>query len=602
MTSCSSSVSVQRSSTSKAEDQRSKSCETACSSNSSCFFQRRKPMNPLMYPVRPNFTRSSGNTVRQRVLSAKLLKLRSIQNQLNDANFHLSELSKENQTLKNLQKRQDKALSKYEGMNEDLPRLIHAHEEQTRVLSEKNKSLRKNVKELNDLLKVKEEELLRAQEKLNHLEKLNRDKHLTEREKLVEQLEDTKLKLQKSDEQIAFFNRKLMLESKASKQRLNAEIVKHKECQRQLDQALMEIEKLTSLLETKENVVQPRRSRFNRLAQRQSVSMITLPTHPNRKSSSERPSSMVNNFELPGSKTPVTDVKLQPIKSSKLEETLQKKVNGILNLPSENIKNRLSLSAQSRGSGDSFTLNDIKEQSSGSETSLDLRENFTGNIDVENSALDLKESSTGSSSQGDVKSYCTYQTTKSDSTTSSNKSIKTRPSSSTKLEKLTTHLDTVIQKAIENGNEEFDGKLGDICSDVVTNVRMCNDRLEIQKESLRISQNDTNTILQAFKETKKLESKLKSSFLNLENTDESLVNEILAEEFKFRTHTRDSNATDKNGNLTKREVKQPRVNSEEKKKLLATLKAIDNGDSFDSLDGSPSHKSKDLSDEKGLVM
>lgn len=47
-------------------------------------------MNPLMYPVRPNYTKSSGNTVRQRVLSAKLLKLRSLQNQLNDANFHLS--------------------------------------------------------------------------------------------------------------------------------------------------------------------------------------------------------------------------------------------------------------------------------------------------------------------------------------------------------------------------------------------------------------------------------------------------------------------------------------------------------------------------------
>lgn len=136
-------------------------------------------------------------------------------------------------------------------MNEDLPRLLHAHEEQTRVLSEKNKSLRKNAREFNDLLKVKEEELARAHEKLGHLEKLNKDKHLMEREKLMDQLEDMKIKLQKSDEQVAFLNRKLMLQSKASKQRLNAEIMKHKQCQKQLTQALMEIDRMAGLLEVK---------------------------------------------------------------------------------------------------------------------------------------------------------------------------------------------------------------------------------------------------------------------------------------------------------------------------------------------------------------
>ncbi|KAJ8958840.1 hypothetical protein NQ318_019602 [Aromia moschata] len=202
-----------------------------------------------MYPVRPTYSRSTGNTVRQRVLSAKLLKLRSLQNQLSDANYHLTEIAKENQILKNLQKRQDKALSKYEDMNEDLPRLLHSHEEQLRILTEKNKSLRRNMKDLNDILKSKEEELLKAQEKLSRLEKLNRDKHLTDREKLTDQLEDMKLKLQKSEEQIAFLNRKLMLETKTSKQRVNAEMAKHKQCQRELDKALGEINRLTGLLE-----------------------------------------------------------------------------------------------------------------------------------------------------------------------------------------------------------------------------------------------------------------------------------------------------------------------------------------------------------------
>lgn len=63
---------------------------------------------------------------------------------------------------------------RYENTNADLPRLLHSHEEQMRILTEKNKSQRKLLRELNDLLKVKEDELVKVQDKLNHLEKLNR--------------------------------------------------------------------------------------------------------------------------------------------------------------------------------------------------------------------------------------------------------------------------------------------------------------------------------------------------------------------------------------------------------------------------------------------
>lgn len=205
-------------------------------------------MNPLAYSFRPTHHKTN-NPVKQRVMSAKLLKLRQLQSQLNDANYHLAELNRENQTLKTLQKRQDKALSKYENTNADLPRLIHSHEEEIRALSERNKTLRKNVKELSDQLKLKEEELSKVKEQLNHLERLNREKHLTEREKLKEQMEDFKIKLQKSDEQVAMLNRKLLLESKTSKQRLNGEIAKHKQCQKELLHAFDEIDRLSGLLD-----------------------------------------------------------------------------------------------------------------------------------------------------------------------------------------------------------------------------------------------------------------------------------------------------------------------------------------------------------------
>jgi hypothetical protein len=46
----------------------------------------------------------------------------------------LQELFTENRLLKTLQKRQDLALSKYEGTNAALPQLIHSHNEEVRVL------------------------------------------------------------------------------------------------------------------------------------------------------------------------------------------------------------------------------------------------------------------------------------------------------------------------------------------------------------------------------------------------------------------------------------------------------------------------------------
>lgn len=111
--------------------------------------------------------------------------------------------------------------------------------------------MRKNMKELNDQLKYRNDEVMNLQEQLKHYEKLDKDKRLLEREKLVEELEDVKMKLQKADNEIVTLNRKLTLESKTSKQRLNMELAKHKQCQRELTQALAEITRLTKLLEVK---------------------------------------------------------------------------------------------------------------------------------------------------------------------------------------------------------------------------------------------------------------------------------------------------------------------------------------------------------------
>lgn len=77
-----------------------------------------------------------------------------------------------------------------------------------------------------------------------------------------------------------------------------------------------------------------------------------------------------------------------------------------------------------------------------------------------------------------------------------------------------------------------------------------------------------------FEETKSLERKLKDK-LKLEEdkeaTNEDIVDQILKDEYKFQVD---------NKNEAKKQ--EPLVNIAEKKKLLAALKAIDNGESFES--------------------
>ncbi|KAJ8978502.1 hypothetical protein NQ317_002405 [Molorchus minor] len=120
----------------------------------------------------------------------------------------------------------------------------------------------------------------------------------------------------------------------------------------------------------------------------------------------------------------------------------------------------------------------------------------------------------------------------------------------------------------------------------MSTVRTCSERIEVQRESLNTCKSDTMTIMDAFKKTQKIEANLKNSFLNVEDTNLDLISDILNEEVKFEVVNK---KVDKNGN-----IKEPNVNMEDKKKLLATLKAIDNGDSIESVDNSPEHRQRNL--------
>ncbi|XP_046745520.1 lebercilin isoform X2 [Diprion similis] len=192
------------------------------------------------------------NPVGQRVLSAKMLRVKQLQNQLTDAHYHLNELANENRLLKALQKRQDSALRRYEGTNAELPRIINSHHEELRVLQTKYKKLKAQHKDTCDLLKEKENELHNLQAQNKHLLQLSKDRSLGEREKLQGQVSDLNHRIKRQNETIQMLHRKLALESKSLKHQLNSEIAKNKIAQRHLNKTMEKLKCLEELLDNRE--------------------------------------------------------------------------------------------------------------------------------------------------------------------------------------------------------------------------------------------------------------------------------------------------------------------------------------------------------------
>lgn len=161
----------------------------------------------------------------------------------------------------------------YEGKNAELPRLIKSHEEEIRILQGLNKQLKKSLKETTEQLKAKDEELNHVKEQLKHILSLTKDKNLLEREKLAEIVEELQEDLKKSSNQVSVLNRRLMLEAKNYKYKINTEVQKFKQSQRDLAHALTDVDRLTALMEAKGNnalTIKPKKRFTN------SVSMVTL--------------------------------------------------------------------------------------------------------------------------------------------------------------------------------------------------------------------------------------------------------------------------------------------------------------------------------------
>lgn len=197
----------------------------------------------------PAIVIASSNDVRHRVMSARMLRFKQLQNQLEAAHHTIAELTKDNRLLRALQKRQDSALSKYENSNAELPKLLHSHAEEIRTHQTKARNLMNQNKELINKLKQKDAHILTITDQNKHLIQLNKDKHLEERERLAERVRDLETRLIEKDNDTKLLARRLQLETKNFKAQLQQEVLKQREIAQKLERAHHEIQRLNSVIE-----------------------------------------------------------------------------------------------------------------------------------------------------------------------------------------------------------------------------------------------------------------------------------------------------------------------------------------------------------------
>lgn len=165
------------------------------------------------------------DVVTKRVLSARLLKINELRNELTEIQMKLEECQKENKALKRLQFRQEKALNKFEDTENEVSQLISRHNNEMRTLKERLRKFQERERNTEKRLKDSEEELYRANVALKKLKQLSENKHLAEREELTKKvdllesrLDDRERRVRELEKNIELtqssFQRQLIVEKK----------------------------------------------------------------------------------------------------------------------------------------------------------------------------------------------------------------------------------------------------------------------------------------------------------------------------------------------------------------------------------------------------
>ncbi|XP_045860056.1 lebercilin [Meles meles] len=209
--------------------------------------------------------RKDTDLVTKRVLSARLLKINELQNEVTELQVKLAELLKENKALKRLQYRQEKALNKFEDTENEISQLIVRHNNEITALKERLRKSQEKERATEKRVKDTEGELFRTKFSLQKLKKISEARHLPERDDLAKKLVSAELKLDDTERRIKELSKNLELSTNSFQRQLLAERKRAYEAHDENKALQKELQQLYHKLKEKERELDIKNIYSNRL-------------------------------------------------------------------------------------------------------------------------------------------------------------------------------------------------------------------------------------------------------------------------------------------------------------------------------------------------
>ncbi|XP_038253969.1 lebercilin-like protein isoform X2 [Dermochelys coriacea] len=185
--------------------------------------KKMKFQNTSFLSTQNNMIFQKKDATAQRILSARLHKIKELKNELSDLQHKLEASNLENQLLKQLQYRHLKAIGKYENAENNLPDIIAKHYSEVRSLRGLLRKSQEQERNTSRKLREVETELLKTKDALQVLQKLSEDTNLAERGELTHRLSILTERMEANDKRIQGLEKQLTLNSSIFSRQLAAE-------------------------------------------------------------------------------------------------------------------------------------------------------------------------------------------------------------------------------------------------------------------------------------------------------------------------------------------------------------------------------------------
>lgn len=164
--------------------------------------EKKQKWNPSFLSSKINMITQRRDVITQRVLSARLQKIKELKNELTDIHRKMEATALENQLLKQLEIRHLKAIGRYETSQNNVPQIMAKHQNEVKNLRQLLKKSKEKERIVSRKLKETDSKLLKTKDALQALQTLSEDRSLAEREELTERLAILTAKMEANDKQI----------------------------------------------------------------------------------------------------------------------------------------------------------------------------------------------------------------------------------------------------------------------------------------------------------------------------------------------------------------------------------------------------------------